>query len=329
MPLIGLVFYTLLGWALWNYLTGVDWSRFRSAPLFFEWLIAAAIVTTIGKLPFALVWQRLLLGMGVRPDLRELLRVYSLSWLGRYTPGKAVMVGARLLYARKLGASEAQAMISFMIEQILQLSVATGLAIGLIVWAGHNPLPNWLSALLLACVAAGWVATSPSVLRHLLRWGFALFRQLQLWMNALRNRSRSQASLANETNDGQDSARLSENVFPHARSLREATLLHVLLQIAYGGYTMLIAAGVLGIDALEPTLLAHLWGTYMLSVCIGMLAIFAPAGLGAREAVQLVLLQTVLSPEQAGLLIVLHRLIEVATDCLLFGLVQIATRLHV
>ena len=75
-------------------------------------------------------------------------------------------------------------------------------------------------------------------------------------------------------------------------------------------------------------MLAQLWGTYMLSVSIGMLAIFAPAGLGAREAVQLVLLQAVLTPEQAGLLVVLHRLIEVATDCLLFGLAQVATRVR-
>ena len=61
--IVGLVFYALLGWALWNYLSSVDWSRFRSAPLYLEWLVAAAIFTTIGKAPFALVWQRLLLGL--------------------------------------------------------------------------------------------------------------------------------------------------------------------------------------------------------------------------------------------------------------------------
>ncbi len=224
--IVGLVFYALLGWALWNYLSSVDWSRFRSAPLYLEWLVAAAIFTTIGKAPFALVWQRLLLGMGVQPDLRELLRAYSLSWVGRYTPGKAVMVGARLLYARQLGASE-------VLEQVLQRSVATGLAIVLIVWAGHSPLPDWLAALLLACVAIGWSATSPSVLSRLLQWGLQRFIRLRTWLRDLRERrgqsdARPPASVDAATGD----------VFPHRRSLREATLLHVALQIAYGGYTM-------------------------------------------------------------------------------------------
>lgn len=291
----GALFYALLVYGLWHYLQALDPARLFAATIDPLWLIAAALLAVCAKLPYALVWRRLLIGMGVRiPNLAGLFRVYQISWLGRYTPGKAVMVGARLVYAERVGATRSQALISFLVEQILQLSVGTGMGLTLVVLADRFALPLWLSILLAGAVVIGWLITSPPVLRRGLAFAFRLVGREAL------------------------------DVFPDQASITRAAALHGLIQLGFGAYTGLAAASLFGVDfILQPAMYAHIWGAFALSVTIGMLAIFAPAGLGAREAIQLLLLQSVLEPEQAALFTVLHRAVELGTDLLLFAAIQL------
>jgi len=53
---------------------------------------------------------------------------------------------------------------------------------------------------------------------------------------------------------------------------------------------------------------------------LSMLAVFAPAGLGVREGIQLTMLLLVMSPEQALVATVLMRVWSIVTDALFAAL---------
>lgn len=288
---IGGVFYALLAFGLWRYVGALDFAQLRSATVDPLWLGAAILTSLVVKSGYPLVWRCLLRGMGVTiPKGPRLFQVYLTSWLGRYTPGKAAMIGARLVYAERVGARKSQALVSFIVEQIVQISVGAGVGLALLVVAGRIPLPIWSAVLIVAGVIGGWIITSPPVLHRAIDVVFRALRREPL------------------------------EVFPDQRSIRQAASLHVLIQIGFGVYTLFVAAALSGH---QPTwnlsFAAHLWGSFALAVIGGMLTVFAPAGLGAREALQLLLLQPVLTPESAALLILLHRIVEIGTDLLLFA----------
>ena len=68
------------------------------------------------------------------------------------------------------------------------------------------------------------------------------------------------------------------------------------------------------------------WASYTTTASVGILAIFAPSGLGVREALLLLLFSHVASPEVALLPTLSLRGLEVVIDLLYFGLSLCATR---
>jgi uncharacterized membrane protein YbhN (UPF0104 family) len=71
--------------------------------------------------------------------------------------------------------------------------------------------------------------------------------------------------------------------------------------------------------SLGPEFLLFVTGAYILSGVVGILAIFAPSGLGVREGLLLLLLTLVTEPGLALVVTVLLRLWSVALDALFAG----------
>jgi uncharacterized membrane protein YbhN (UPF0104 family) len=62
---------------------------------------------------------------------------------------------------------------------------------------------------------------------------------------------------------------------------------------------------------------------FVVSQIIGFVALFAPGGLGVREAAQIYLLEQITTPEQAILLPLLSRLLMIVMELLQAGLLQV------
>lgn len=76
-----------------------DWqaheSVLRNTPLRPFWLIAAAAAYAAGQFCFAAFWWRLLVRLGLRSRFGAVLNAYGIGTVGKYVPGKALVVVIR------------------------------------------------------------------------------------------------------------------------------------------------------------------------------------------------------------------------------------------
>jgi len=287
--IVAILFYGALFVALYFYVQTMDLRALAQARFDWYWLVAAILLGTAVKLLYPQVWRVLLHGLGIDiPHSGGLYQVYAMSWIGRYTPGKAAMIGARVLYAEKVGATKSQAFTSFLVEQGLQISAGSGIGVLLLALARQAPLPDFVYWLMILIAAAVPIVLKPEILQKLAEFAFRLI------------------------------GREAPGAFPPTGPMLRAMGLQTVIQIGTGAYTVLVAWSLFGPDALGPAALLHAWGVFGISIVIGMLAVFAPAGLGAREAVQLAMLGAILPAEHAALFVVLHRATELASDALFF-----------
>ena len=145
----------------WGQLAGYDWSL---SPL---WLVAAGSVYLLGLLPAGLFWHHVLRKLGQDARLGETLRAYYVGHLGKYVPGKAmvVVIRAGMIRGHRVNTSLAAASVFF--ETLTMMAVGAFLAAAILaVWCrGHGLL---LTAALGLMVAAG-LPTIPPVFRFLAR----------------------------------------------------------------------------------------------------------------------------------------------------------------
>jgi len=96
------------------------------------WLVASGVVYLFGLLPAALFWWRVLRVLGQEAGLLESLRAYYISHLGKYVPGKAMVVVLRtgLIRGHRVDTSVAAASVFF--ETLLMMSVGAFWAAGVL-----------------------------------------------------------------------------------------------------------------------------------------------------------------------------------------------------
>ena len=168
LPAVKLSIVLVVAWAVggtllkaWDELGKYDWSF---SPL---WLVAAGGLYLLGLLPAGLFWYHVLQRLGQDARLGETLRAYYVGHLGKYVPGKAmvVIIRAGMLRGRRVNTSLAAASVFF--ETLTMMSVGAFLAAAILaVWCrGHWLL---LTVALGLMVAAG-LPTIPPVFRFLAR----------------------------------------------------------------------------------------------------------------------------------------------------------------
>ena len=142
-------------------LAGYDWSL---SPL---WLVAAGGLYLLGLLPAGLYWHHVLRRLGQDARLGVTLRAYYVGHLGKYVPGKAMVVVIRAGMVRGHGVNTSLAAASVFFETLTMMAVGAFLAAAILaVWCrGHWLL---LTAALGLMVAAG-LPTIPPVFRFLAR----------------------------------------------------------------------------------------------------------------------------------------------------------------
>jgi glycosyltransferase 2 family protein len=270
----------------WRELEDFTW-QVRALPL------AASVVALSGALTYGVYVWKLVLDRFEHPPVRisALLRIWFLSNLARYVPGKIwQFVGAAEL-ARLAGLSRAVILTSMVVQMGFTLLAAV-LVSALVLLP--NGLPEGIPVLgLVALGGAALLLVHPALLNRALALVGRVF---------------------------------SKNVLGWRGRWRDGFLLlglSVIGWIIYGAAFALFIHSVVGVEAESVLPLA---GVNALSFLVGYLVFLPPAGLGAREGVMAVLLRPFAPVAIAAVLAVLARLWTVAAELLAAGIVVLFTR---
>lgn len=276
------------GFVLWSQAGDLTlrWAELKSAGWHLRpgWLALALALWTANLFLTGRVWVVMVRGLGSDLAYVEGMRIWIVTNLGRYVPGKIWQLSGLAVYMKHRSQSGAVALAAALILQVLIL--ATGAGFGLAVVGG------WLARghLLLSILAVG---LSISGLAVMLRPD--VIRRLAAWITV----------------------RVGESQPPEARMnrgvmLRASAILGLTWAI-YGFGLWCLWRGVGNVGGPDPIL----WtGVFAAAYVVGYLALFAPGGIIVREGVLVALLievAAVSGPTAAGIAI-MARLLAVASE---------------
>jgi len=132
------------------------------------WLLAACGLYLLGLLPAGLFWWRILRVCGQDARIGETLRAYYIGHLGKYVPGKAmvVLLRAGLIHGHRVDPGLAAA--SVFAETLTMMAVGAGLAAAILAVHVRDEWSLFWGAVGLA--AASLAPTIPPVFRRLATW---------------------------------------------------------------------------------------------------------------------------------------------------------------
>lgn len=245
----------------------------------------------IGVAISASAWRELLAGTGLRKGWAELCGIVSATQVGKYLPGNVAHHLGRGALALDRGIGPAP-LVSTGLAEIGLLCVASVVVGGIsLLLSGRVQVLGDIGGVRIAALVAGCAALGIA--------GLAMLRPVTAW---LLERFAPQLS-------GQARA-----VSPGPLAILRAFALYALVYVVFG-IGIIVMAGLLLPDA-RP----HRWlllASFSLAWIMGFATPGAPAGVGVREAVMLVLLSDAYTPADASALILAIRIATTLGDVLL------------
>lgn len=290
MRLITAVFYALFVVFLVLYIRTIDFDSLRDLRVNIPLLILACVLSMAFRFWSAYIWRRILENLGARiSDNAELTYVYAKSWLGRYLPGKVTWILGKIYFASQQGISTGRLAVSATLEAALQIVVTLALSVLFLVASlRFGIIDPAFQVYLLVFAALLLLFLHPRV------FNFTLDR-----VSRVLRRKQFDAAVGWST-------------------IWLGTWLYGVAFLLSGTSFYLFALSLY--PELDARLFLYLVGAFSLSGIVGIVAIFAPSGLGVREAVQLVLFNAVMPPDVALVLTVASRLWSVAIDLAFYAL---------
>jgi len=239
-----------------------QWSAVRQVAsdvqLQWGWILLSGAVVLAVHASLIQSWRLLLTGWGSRLPFGAAVRIWTVSNLGKYLPLKVWSIGAMGMLARREGASGAAAIGAALLGAMLNVGTGFGVIAlsGTSVLATVDPIVRTTAVVGSICFLLG-VAGLPWILPVFLR-------RLTQW----RGIAEAEQHLS-------------------ARALWVVTLINAIAWAGYGMAFLLFARGVAPQISGAPGLFV---AVYTVSYLAGYLFLFAPGGIGVREAVMTSLL---------------------------------------
>ncbi len=140
-------------------------SQFDFAQVRYHWWLAAVLAYVLAMILSCLFWHRVLIALGQKPKLRQSLLAFYASQLGKYIPGKAMVVVIRTDLIRGEDVRTAPAAASVFVETLTWIFVGSAIASLLLVIQFREQVTLQLTAAILTLIAG--VLTWPSVFRRI------------------------------------------------------------------------------------------------------------------------------------------------------------------
>ena len=300
--LIGLVLVVGVGYTLWLSLSDprifeVEW-HFQPLPVaagFLLMLMSGAVTAPL--------WLIIYRGLGGRIETLTGSRIFLVTNIGKYLPGKVMHAAGRVALLQERGQSASIGVTSVLVELALSLLGAALLSVisiplllpGLVpllpagsTIAEHLTMITWLSYLALP---AGLIGLHPRVMGPVLQF--------------------ASSRLPGKGTD------LCTDLPPY-RTILILLVAYVLLWITMS--IALFATSHTVVDSLDWGHLPAVSGIAALSYLFGLAVPIAPAGLGAREGLMTLLLSTMMPAPAAAVTSILYRIVSIAAEMMAAGL---------
>jgi hypothetical protein len=277
---------------------GWDELAARGTRIRLPWLAAAQGIYIVNQLIGVSIWSWMV-GRFVRtPPYRDAVAVCGRAWIGRYLPGKLWVVGGKVILGARLGIPKRVLGVVSLTELALILLVCGTFGAGFLLAASLMGVPELPVVPAALALLIGFLAITPPVFRRVLNVVARLTRRRPLAPDEV----------------------LSVGALIGA-SLRWFGM------AAFGSTIwVLYLLALLPPERLTPELVCLAIGAGPIGAILGMIAVFAPAGVGVREGVQVTLLSILVPVEEAIALALLARMVNIVGDVVFFGIAQAAGR---
>jgi uncharacterized membrane protein YbhN (UPF0104 family) len=262
-----------------------NWEELRSQPLEWSvrpgWLLLSAVVVWLMYAVLIVAWRVMLAAWGQRLGGWEAARIWTVSSLGKYLPGKVWAIAGMAVMSQRAGVAPWAATGSAVVLQVL--AIGTGAALAGLTGAGALEAAHPGARVALALMVAGAVIGVglllwPPLLRQLLRFA-------------------APGSVADRA--------------PSVRGIVFGILANLIAWVGYGTALWLLARGLLpGVRLAWLPAVAVFAASYL----AGFLALFAPGGIGVREGLFILMLQQPLGIGAATALALASRLLLTITE---------------
>jgi len=226
-------------------------------------------------------WTRLTDAYRLEASAPKAFRAYFHSMLGRYVPGK---VGLFLFRLRAYTGVSKRKLAAAMVTEYLAVLLSASLLIlsGTLFLPMQNPLlTRWLPGVIAVMIL---VFLYKPVFRYVVNLLLMITRKQQL------------------------------EVFPSSRAIAVATSGYLLSGLLNGLALFVILRG---ITELSVSLFPVVSGAYYLAGLIGMLAFFAPGGIGVREGTMFLVLSELVSPDSLVVAALLIRCLTIGVEMIM------------
>ncbi len=131
-----------------------------------KWMLVAGLFYIAGLVPCWVFWHRTLQAMGQRPRWRESLPAFWIGHLGKYVPGKAMVVVLRTGLVCSDRVNKTVAATSVFVETLTMMAVGAFVSAVILVLISDN---GWLKLLAIGLMIGSGVPTLPPIFRRVVR----------------------------------------------------------------------------------------------------------------------------------------------------------------
>ena len=134
-----------------------NWSSIR-----WHYVLAAGFLYSLGLVPSGFLLRRALVSLGQRPRIGTVLAAQLMGHIGKYVPGKAMVIVIRAGVLARDGVRPVQATMSVFLETFLMMAVGGAVAGLVVLWL---PVPTWISIMAGGIAVVASLPTFPLVLK--------------------------------------------------------------------------------------------------------------------------------------------------------------------
>lgn len=244
------LFAAIIVWSAVRALNG-QWrlaaDRLAALDIGWTWIGAATLIVLLTYALLIETWRRVIIAAGETLSFKTAARIWFISNLGKYVPGKVWSIAAMTVMARNQSVSPVTAAGSSVLIQLV--TIAAG--IGVVLVAGSQAVDNTWLAVVVLVILIGFVGGAPRLLPAMARVAASLTgKDIQLPRIA-------------------------------SKTVWAAAFRSVISWIAYGIAFQFFVRGVVG--SASGAISSYI-AVYAASYIIGFLALFAPGGAVVRES---------------------------------------------
>jgi hypothetical protein len=246
------------------------------------WIVGGCAIIWLGVLSAAWVFKNFYGRMGTPLTIRQGTALLTLPMLGAYVPGRALAMAGHVAIARKMGVPVAVATTGMVLQLALGLLAALLLGLALLLVQPFEGMPENVIRIAVGIVLVlTLVALHPKLYFGLIN--FILHHMKQ------------------------------ETLDVH---LPLGFMLKLLAGMA--GYVVFFVVGhvvlVGGVMELPLAKLPMIFGAVTIATTVGLVSLFTPAGVGVREGLLMVFLESALGEGRAGLFAAALRVLQIFVD---------------